>query len=205
MNPEAVVAEIEEIQAPLLKWLGVNQVIASEEQQKNAEDMLIHARQAIRSIETKRKELLEPVNETRDRINALFKPLTDRLTLAIAFTNQGLQAYHTEQVRLAKEAQELLLAEQAEKLKEAEVTGEVVELLRAEVMPQAPGLTHRANLGSVTYREEPKITIVNPSLVPRALCEPSLPKIRAKVKSGAKKIPGVLITMEYVTVARAGK
>lgn len=202
---ETVVEALEQSQTSLLEWMAKSEVITSLVEQKNAEDTLIHARQALRNVEAKRKELLEPVNETRDRINDLFKPLTERLNMAISAVNRALQGYHAEQARIAAEDRMALLAEQAAKLAEAQETGEVVELPSTEVVPEAPTKTSKANFGSVTYREDIEVMIVNPLLVPRELCDPNLSKIRARAKSGVKEIPGVLISKKYVTVARGGK
>jgi len=201
---ENEVTALEQSQSTLLGWMaGV--IVANDEQQKNAEDLLIHARQAFREIEAKRKDLLQPVNETRDRINALFKPLTDKLNMGIRVVNEALQNYHLGQAREAEELRMIALAEQAEKIAEARETGEVVEITPAEDIPEAPHKTSHAHLGSVTYREDFEVSIVNAALVPRELCDPNMSRIRARVKSGVTEIPGILITKKYITVAKGGK
>lgn len=202
---ETEVTALEQSQSTLVGWMGATQVITSGDEQKNAEDMLIHARQSLRDIETKRKELLEPVFETRDRINALFKPLSDRLNMGVFVVNKALQEYHLKQAKEAEELQNIALAEQAAKITAAQETGEVVELSPTADIPQAPVKTSHAHLGSVTYREDFDVTIVNPLLVPRELCDPNMSRIRARVKSGVTEIPGVLITKKYITVAKGGK
>lgn len=198
------VAALEQSQSSLLSWMATAKVTSTDEQ-KGAEDLLIHARQALRDVESKRKGLLEPVFETRDRINALFKPLAEKLNTAIFVVNRSLQAYHFEQVRIAEEERLALLAEQAAKIVEARETGEVIELPSVEVLPEAPQKTSYANLGSVTYRENLEVTIVNPLLVPRELCDPNMSRIRARAKSGVTEIPGVLISKKYTTIARGSK
>ena len=201
---ETEVTALEQHQATLLKWMADTTVVTSQEAQRNAEDLLIHARQSLRDIEAKRKDLLQPVFETRDRINALFKPLSDKLNMGIYIVNKALQDYHSKQAREAEAARLAALAEQAAQLSEARETGEVVELCQTTDIPEAPHKTSRAHLGSVTYREEIEVTIVNPLLVPRDLCDPTISRIRARAKSGVKEIPGVLITKKFVTVARGG-
>ena len=201
---ETEITTLEQHQSTLLKWMADITVVASQEEQRNAEDLLIHARQSLRDIEAKRKELLQPVFETRDRINALFKPLSDKLNMGIYVVNKALQDYHSKQAREAETARLAALAEQAAQLAEARKTGEVVELCQTPDIPEAPHKTSRAHLGSVTYREEIEVTIVNPLLVPRDLCDPNISRIRARAKSGVKEIPGVLITKKFVTVARGG-
>jgi len=202
---ETEVKTLQQNQATLVNWLGATTVITCGEEQKNAEDMLIHARQSLRDVETKRKELLEPVNETRDRINALFKPLSDKLNMGIFIVNKALQDYHSQQVKEAEELRMIALAEQAAKMTESRETGEVVEITPTADVPEAPLKTSHAHLGAVTYREDFDVSIVDPLLVPRELCDPNLTRIRARVKSGVMEIPGVLITKKFITVARGGK
>lgn len=201
---ENEVTTLEQNQSSLLGWM-TDVVVTTNIEQKNAEDLLIHARQSLREIESKRKDLLQPVNETRERINNLFKPLTDRLNMGIHIVNEALQTYHTQQAKEAEELRMIALDEQASKLAEAKETGEVVEIPPADEVPEAPRKTSQAHLGSVTYREDFEVTIVNPLIVPRELCDPNISRIRARVKSGVKEIPGVLITKKYITVARGGK
>ena len=201
---ETEITTLEQHQSTLLKWMADITVVASQEEQRNAEDLLIHARQSLRDIEAKRKELLQPVFETRDRINALFKPLSDKLNMGIYVVNKALQDYHSKQAREAETARLAALAEQAAQLAEARETGEVVELCQTTAIPEAPHKTSHAHLGSVTYRDDFDISIVNALLVPRELCDPNLSRIRARVKSGVKEIPGVLITKGYITVAKGG-
>ena len=202
---ESEVTVLANSQSALVGWMGSTAVIASDEEQRNAEDLLINARQSLRDVEAKRKELLQPVNETRDRINALFKPLSDRLNMGIHIVNGALQNYHLEQAKEAEELQAIALAEQAAKVAEAQETGEVVDLPATVDIPEQPLKTSRAHLGTVTYREDFDIDIVNPLLVPRELCDPNLSRIRARVKSGITEIPGVLIRKKYITVAKGGK
>jgi len=202
---ETEIKTLQQNQATLVNWLGATTVITCGEEQKNAEDMLIHARQSLRDVETKRKELLEPVNETRDRINALFKPLSDKLNMGIFIVNKALQDYHSQQVKEAEELRMIALAEQAAKMTESRETGEVVEITPTADVPEAPLKTSHAHLGAVTYREDFDVSIVDPLLVPRELCDPNLTRIRARVKSGVMEIPGVLITKKFITVARGGK
>lgn len=191
-------------QERLLTWMG-KIVVTTEAEQKNAEDLLIHGRQALKDIEAKRKELLQPVNETRDRINALFKPLTDKLNMGLHLVNEALQVWHKKQAEEAAELQRIALAEQAAKLAEAEETGEIVSAPAVADIPAAPAKTSRANLGSVTYREDIDVIIVNPLQVPRQYCDPNISRIRAAAKSGVKEIPGVLITTKTTPVTRGGK
>ena len=201
---ENEVTILQQNQSTLLAWMA-SAVVTTDAEQKNAEDLLINARQGLKAVEAKRKDLLQPVNETRDRINALFKPLTDKLSMGIHIVNEALQNYHLKQAKEAEKLQAIALAEQAAQLAESKTTGEVVEIVPTADIPLAPTKTSQAHLGSVTYRDDFDVSIVNPDLVPRELCDPNLSRIKARVKSGVTGIPGVLITKKYVTVAKGGK
>jgi len=201
---ENEVTILQQNQSTLLAWMA-SAVVTTDAEQKNAEDLLINARQGLKAVEAKRKDLLQPVNETRDRINALFKPLTDKLSMGIHIVNEALQNYHLKQAKEAEKLQAIALAEQAAQLAESKTTGEVVEIVPTADIPLAPTKTSQAHLGSVTYRDDFDVSIVDPLLVPRELCDPNLSRIRARVKSGVTEIPGVLITKKFVTVARGGK
>jgi len=201
---ENEVTILQQNQSTLLAWMA-SAVVTTDAEQKNAEDLLINARQGLKAVEAKRKDLLQPVNETRDRINALFKPLTDKLSMGIHIVNEALQNYHLKQAKEAEKLQAIALAEQAAQLAESKTTGEVVEIVPTADIPLAPTKTSQAHLGSVTYRDDFDVSIVDPLLVPRELCDPNLSRIRARVKSGVTEIPGVLITKKYITVAKGGK
>ena len=69
-------------------------------------------------------------------------------------------------------------------------------------LPETPK-TSRANLGTVTYREDIDISIVNPALIPRDLLMPDIPRIKARIKSGAQ-VPGVLTTIKLIPITRPG-
>ena len=117
---------------------------------------------------------------------------------------RALQQYHAKQVAEAEAARLRQLAQQAARIAEAKDTGEIIELLSQSITP-AMAKSSRSNLGMVTYREDYSIEIVGPNLVPRDLCEPSMIKIRARVKSGIIEIPGVLVAKKYVETTRLQK
>ena len=93
------------------------------------------------------------------------------------------------------------LAQLGARIAAAKGTGEIIEPLSQSITP-ATAKSSRSNLGMVTYREDYSIEIVNPNLVPRDLCEPSMTKIRARVKSGITNVPGVLVSKKYVETTR---
>jgi len=203
-NTPTIVSSLESAQEPLLRWLAAATVTNLKEQ-NDAEDLLISARAAFKDAEEKRKELTRPLDESKARIIALFKPYMDRLTGGISALTSELGRYHQQQRIAAESARLATLAEEAARIREAADTGEVLEPLVAKTVEPAVAKTSHTNLGTVSYREDYDIDIVDPSQVPRDLCEPSMSKIRARVKSGITQIPGVLVSPKVVSTARGGR
>jgi len=199
-DPTYELTTLEESSQPLLRWLH-DLKVTSPEEQKNAEDLLISARQAWKEADEKRKQLTRPLDDAKQRIIELFKPYMNRLETGINILNRELTTYHQSLIALRQEEERRAMEAQAARRREAEETGEVVE--PAE-LPRVPNVvkTSRAHLGTVTYREDWDVQVVDAAKVPRDLCEPSIPRIRARVRSGVTDIPGVLVTKKPVTVAR---
>jgi len=199
---QAVISSLEETQEPLLRWLTIS-TVTNDEEQKNAEDLLIAARHALKDSEEKRKELTKPLDESKARIIALFKPYTERLTKGINVLTSELGKYHQQKRIKAEAARLTALAEEAARIRAAGGTGEMLEPLARPITPEV-AKTSRTHLGTVSYREDYDIQIVDPDMVPRDLCEPSMPKIRARVKSGITDIPGILVARKVISTARGG-
>jgi len=199
-KPEVAITGLQEKQASLLKWMDTV-TVTNDEEQRNTEDLLIGGRRALKEVTAVRLELTRPLDESKKGIIALFAPYVAQITDGITRVDEELRRYHN-QKRIAAEAARLAaLAEEAARIAEARETGEILEpLAQAPVEPVLK--TSRAHMGSVTYRDDYDINIVDPQLVPRDLCEPSMPKIRARVKSGIMNIPGVLVSKKYVTSTR---
>lgn len=199
-TPEIAVTQLQNRQSSLLNWLD-NVQVTTDLEQKAAEDVLIDAKGALKEAEEKRKELTRPLDESKARIIALFKPYIEVLQNGIKALNSVLCQYH-DQKRVAAEAVRLAaLAEQAARFAAAG-EGEIIEPLSRSVLAEV-SKTSRAHLGTVTYRGGHDIQIISPKDVPRDLCEPSMRLIRARVNSGVLDIPGVLVSRKHTPVPRA--
>lgn len=198
-DPNQALEILKSKDAELMPYLQ-NPVITSREQQKNYEDVLISARQSIARAEAMRKELIEPIRLTEQRINAMFKQYTAPLVEGCNSVIKVLNHWRREQSDIS-ETKLLTEAEQYwEQVKAAKETGEIVPL--PELNSQLPPKTSHANMGSVTYREMIDIRIVSPDLVPRDLCEPSMSKIRKRAESGITQIDGVICEKKFVPYTR---
>jgi len=185
-----------------MDWIADHKV-TSPETQKNAEDLLISARAARKQAEDKRKELTRPLDEAKARIIDLFQPYLNRLDIGINMINRELTNYHESLIALEREQERRAMEEQAARMNEAQETGEIVEPAQPPSLPHVSKTSH-AHIGTVTYRQEWDIKVVDPARVPRDLCEPSMSRIRARVKSGVINIPGVLVTPRTISTARKG-
>jgi len=200
--PERTVTDLEERQTPLLKHL-VELRVTSPDEQRNAEDLLISARYALKEAQQKRMELTRPLDDAKGRIIELFKPYVNRLETGITILTNELNRYHACLVQLRQAEEQRAMREAAARAREAQETGEVrAPPEEADLDAPVVAKTSRANLGTVTYREDFDIKVVQPDQVPRDLCEPSMARIRARVKSGVTDIPGILVTKRTVPVAR---
>ena len=81
-NPRTAVEELQSQQEILLRWLD-KPVVTNEPEQKQAEELLISARFAIKQAEEKRKELTRPLDESKKRIMDMFRPYLDRLNIGV--------------------------------------------------------------------------------------------------------------------------
>ena len=197
-------AILEEKNLSLLGWLESVE-ITDKDQQKHAEDLLIHGRRAWKEADAEEKELLQPSKLEANGIKAAFKPYKDRLTNGVDIVSRGLSEWHRQEILAAKAQRDQELAVRAEQMREAQETGEIVQPIEQhQVTPVAPKTSY-THLGSVSYVEGFDVSITNAALVPRDLCDPNLVKIRARANSGVKEIPGVLISPKYNPRGRGAK
>src|SRR3972149_6077940 len=132
MEERKVIQELEQSQQPLLHWLG-EITVASDQEQKQAEDLLISARYALKEATEKRMELTRPLDEAKKRIIDLFKPYVSRLEQGIDAVNSALVKYHNKKRIEAEAARLTALAEEAARFRAAQGAGEIMEPLQLPV------------------------------------------------------------------------
>src|SRR5690554_1781143 len=91
--------------------------ITSQPEYEAAADALRAVKSAAKDIESKRKELVAPLNDAKNKIQAFFKAPLDRLARAEAALKRGMVAYTQEQERIRRE-QQRIAEEQARKERE---------------------------------------------------------------------------------------
>lgn len=200
-TPQTALQELSRQDEMLFAWVQICNV-TDPASKRNAENMLSAARFSYKRADAKRRELLKPTEEAIDGINNFFKPYLERLKGAIEVLSSSLTDYQKDCMELAREDQQKQLVQQAEAIAQARTTGEVVTLPATSEVVATPPKTSHADMCTVTYRKQLVVKVVNPDLVPRDLCEPSMSKINARAKSGVVDIPGCLITEDLVPVTR---
>jgi len=179
-------------------------------------------------LDTTRKSLTDPLETTKKRIIALFKPPLDFLTQAEATVKRAMIAWQTEQERIRR-AEEARLAkiqqEEAEKLrKQAEKEAARIDNLKTdaakeraiakaeELQAQAESVvaiapvveTKVEEISGISTRKIWKFEITDPILIPREYLIPDEKYIGDIVRAskGKKEISGVRIYAENIISAR---
>jgi len=201
--PEQALVTLKEHNKGFLAWAGREDIqIETDEQQTNIQDLLILGRRAQKEVEATLKEYTDPIRAAEKAVRDRFKPYQNLLELVCGRMAQADSAYRQKKTKAIEEARIEAMKAQAAQITEAKDTGEVVDLPTEVIKPIEK--TSHANVGTVTYRKDFDIQVVNPDLVPRDLCVPDMVKIRARVKSGVLEIPGCLITQKEIQITRPG-
>lgn len=181
-------------------WVIESLTVETDEQLKNLSDVLVTGKSYKKRAEEARMAETLPHREAEAAVNAKWKPVINRLTMAVGQLDHALITYRTKKKQEADQLLLMQMQEQAAKLAEAKETGEVVETEIAVV--EAITNKVRGNMSTTSIRETPEFYIADEDKVERSLCSPDVKKIRARYESGIKDIPGVLVTIKRSTVSR---
>lgn len=201
-------------------WVPSSLEVESPEQFKNASDLLGLGKSYAASIESARKEEKQPYLEAGRQIDEAYKPLQNRLQLAVGLLDNAVLTYHRKlriaadaaraaeaaRVKAEEDAMIATVMENRARSAEAAETGEVF-VPAPIVFPESniiesPGNIVRGNMGSTSIVTVFDFEIIDPQAVPRDCCSPDLRLIKAKYKYDGKPIPGVMITRRDRTVSR---
>jgi len=155
----------------LLKY-AKDMVIATGEDAKVANDDLVVMSRVKKFMEDKRKGYLTPLKEQEDAIRATYDYLMEHILAAYNITRAKLTAFKVEQVRIAKEAEEVNRQAMEVARKQAALNNGEFTVDLTPVVPQtAPKLT-RTDLGTSGLVDNWKYRIVNLALLPREYMMP---------------------------------
>lgn len=161
-------------------------VVTSPEDYAEAGDLVKIVKGRLKQIEEKRFAITRPLDEAKDEVMTMFKQLSAPLEAFVKSTNEAMMVwYKKEQARIAEE-QAKIEAEAMAKAKAEHKSEVVVPVLE---VPK----TVRTGFATVSVRDNWTFTIENESQIPREFLMADEKKIRASIKAGARKIPGVNI------------
>jgi hypothetical protein len=199
---DALLALVKQAETNFFPWVVDELIIQTDDQLKNANDMLGIGKKLEKVIEAQRVTDKAPVLAEAKRIDDEYKPVINRVHLGVSRLDAAVLAYHKKKKAEADALLLMQMQEEAKKIEESKHTGEVYEAPAAIVKPVSQ--TVRGNMSTTSVIQSFLYEIVEPDLVPRELCSPDLAKIKAKHKYDKLPVPGVLITPTERTSTRLG-
>ena len=141
-------------------------------------------RKKLKQIEDERKEIVKPINEAKDIVQALAKTITDPLEKALDVINQGM-------ITWTRAEEKRIEAQNQKKLEQALSQNKPVEEIKLKETTKAEGFVIRKS-----YRAE----VVDFAKLPDEYKMPDMVKLNkiARSTSGAIKIEGVRFVEEDV-------
>jgi len=160
--------------------------IQSQDDYTKAGDLLKIVKNKVKSLDEKRKEYTQPIEQTKKKLISDFKRIAEPLIeFGAELSNKMVEFNEIEQKRLDEE-QKKIDDDALEKLKEdkeSAVDVPVVNDIR----------TTRGNIATSTITKSWDFEILDPLKVPNEYCSPDSVKLRQAVKSGQREIDGVKI------------
>lgn len=146
-------------------------------------------------LEAKRKEIVKPINESKERVQALFKPDLDEYKKAEVQIKRAISSYQTEQDRIRKEAED-------KARKEAEATE---KKRKEELEAQAKKWEEKGNAEKAEERREQATEVHVPAVAkytpPPKAAGISTRKIwKARPAGGANMYDLTKIPPEYLLI-----
>ena len=189
-----------EVKSMVVGARSMVQVIAehpvnSPETNEEAGKMLIEAQKIMKNIEGRRKFFVDPYKAVAKAIDNFFNGAYDPLDNAVRGLRTRMGTYAMEVERKAKEAEAKILAKEAAGRIKPETA--VKQMAAVET---APRIT-RSEAGSVSYRTDRKLRIVDVNLIPREFLTVNERLIEVTLKSG-KAVPGAELYEVKVPVGR---
>lgn len=170
--------------------------IKTPESLEKANEGLLMVKEEYKAAEAARKEHNAPYEEKVKRVNAIFKPWTEKLKNAIEVVNTKMVFWHNEQERKAREAEE--------KVRKQVEAGKLTLEQGAKKLEKAPEpeKTTRTESGAMaTFVVRRVATITDLDKLPRKYMSPDMQLITRDLKAGIK-ISGAELVEEKTTASR---
>ncbi len=164
--------------------------ITSQDEYTNAGDLLKQIQNKIKKLEDKRKEYTQPLDESKKRIMADFKSISEPLEEFVSnVKSKMVEWYRIEQARLDEEQKKIEAAALA-KAKEEHVSEVVVPVINTQVK------TQRGDVSTTTVKKVWKWKVTDENAVTRDYLCVDGDKVSDAVKEGNRNIPGIEIYQE---------
>ena len=193
-------------QAISLRDFARARVIITNDDLKPANDDLILIRKVKKAMEEKRKEYLKPFQDHVKETNDAYKTLMEPIEEADKLTANKMLAFDAEQKRKIREAEaieaeKLALAKREAELKGGEITVDLTDVAKPEVVPDRI----RTDMGSSGQRDNWKWELVDLNLVPQEYLMINAGMLTPIVKASKGKltIPGIRIYNEPIIAYRS--
>lgn len=139
--------------------------VRSNDDREIAAGAIVECRSRLKTLESKRKEITDPLDKAKKAVLDLFRPAVQALKDGEAGLKKAIAAFDSEQARLEEAAYE---------------AGDTQALAAIQPEPESACLTTYVRL---------QCEIHTPDLVPREYCRPDPKLVEAALKSG-KVVPG---------------
>ncbi len=194
---DAMVLSLREQVNSLLKY-AESRLIATDDDVKRATEDLSLVSALKKSVESKRKEYIGPLNDHLKTINDIFKSLTEPLAQADGMTRQKILTYRNNQEQKRREAEEINRQKQELAQREAAFngTGEITIDTTPVVVPPAPPAHVRTEVGNLGTAKIWKFEVEDFKALPDEYKMPDSAKLGKVVRAGLHSIPGVRIWSE---------
>jgi len=208
INPELDTTVIKlQVEALRLRDYAEGSVVANLEGVKRATEDLSMLTNLKRSLEEKRKEYTQPLNDHLKEINATFKIFSEPLDIADKALRGKILAFNAEQQRIRDEAERAqFLIDQARAIEASltQQTGEIFPEQTQVVIPgAAPVKKAYTAVGDMSTRKNRKWRELDFSKVPDSYKMLDVTKINRVVRAGIPEIAGIEIYEEDSLVITA--
>lgn len=186
-------------EAEITRWESETKALEVRDDESRGQAAMIGgaAAKLTKTLDAKRKEILEPYISFEKSLNGFVAGFTDRLkdisNLTKAKEMRFVALQEMQRREAEKKAQEAAAKLQAKINKDAEKKGIEAIQVQAPIVPPAPTKV-RTETGTTSYEVKSWAgEIINDSEVPRVYCEVSQRLVNQAVKEGCREIPGVKI------------
>lgn len=169
--------------------------IKTEEQIKDASDILFQISEIAKKIKAEKNRIVEPAKDIIAWAKEKFGPIEKECVDAEFIIKDKMIEFDRKKSELAAKQQEKIAAKVAEGKMDLEQAAEKMEATKT---PKS----YAGEAGVVQFRPNKVVEVVDEKLIPREFLVPDMVKIRRTVLAGIE-VPGVIMKIEKV-VAKGG-